>query len=357
MTIYSTVNYLRAQGEKDGTARGLQVGQCRQGCKLLLRHGNRRFGPVAAEQRALLDGAADRLGLAQLERLQDRFLAAQSWAELLAGMTVPDAAPADPDYLQPFDFDPEPMPPSIDEHFRVQFEAGKEAVIHMRFQRLYQDNLGEILYEENRRVSERLRLPVQDVVLVLWPGADGPALTGEYVPPSGGVFRYSVKRLWEMDPEETLHSCGTAIFAPLTRFPPEELPQIVRRVKEVITAHAKDEKTLVNCWGVTYCCMGLRYPAEQVNELLTDVMPIVYRCPDTKGVLSEGYYLGHSRGESEGAIRATRRWVLTLGGQRLGEPPPVVRQAVTATDDLQRLEQLAARVLKAGAWPEVLAMN
>jgi hypothetical protein len=39
MTIYSTINYLIAEGEKDGKLRGHKEGACRQLSKLLRRHG------------------------------------------------------------------------------------------------------------------------------------------------------------------------------------------------------------------------------------------------------------------------------------------------------------------------------
>jgi hypothetical protein len=50
-------------------------------------------------------------------------------------------------------------------------------------------------------------------------------------------------------------------------------------------------------------------------------------------------------------------WVLALGGQRLGEAPPGVREAVAMIRSVERLEQLAARALKAATWQEVLAPN
>ena len=55
MSIYSTVDYLYGEGEKDGKKRGLLLGKCQQSGKLLSRHGKRRFGPPSDEQRALLD--------------------------------------------------------------------------------------------------------------------------------------------------------------------------------------------------------------------------------------------------------------------------------------------------------------
>jgi hypothetical protein len=357
MGIYSTVDYLRAQGARDGKERGLQEGACRQTCKLLLRHGKRAFGDPGQDQRDALEALADRLGLAELERLCERFPRATNWAELLDGMTVPQEAPAAPEYLLPFEFDPTPLPPSIDNYFKVELTDGGSEVIHLRFQRLYQEDLGAILHRESEQLRQRYGGSVRTVVLLLWPGADGPAMTGEHRLPGGGVYQYNVTRLWEKDADEMVNSPATAVFAPLARFDPERLPEVLRRVGETLTAHAKDEEMLDKMWGLTYCCMGLRYPAEQVNELLAPVLPLIYRSQDTKGVLSEGYYEGHSSAQAEGALRATQRWVLTLGGQRLSEPPAGVEAALAGIRSLERLEQLAARVLKTATWQEALAPN
>src|SRR5437016_2176050 len=109
MSIYSTVDFLHAEAERDGKACGLAEGSSRQISKLLLRHGKRQFGPASEEQRALVVGLADRVDLAGLERIRDRFLTAKSWTELLADVAASGAAvsaPPQPDYLLPHDFDP-----------------------------------------------------------------------------------------------------------------------------------------------------------------------------------------------------------------------------------------------------------
>ena len=167
MSIYSTVDYLHAEGKKDGERRGLLEGACRQGCKLLLRHGKRRFGPGEEGTRALLEALADRLDQAQLELMQDRFLSARDWPELLAGVTAAGEPPARPEYLLPFEFDPTPFPPSIDQCFQVQTGAEESVVIHLRFQRIYQETLGAILHRESERLREQFRSRVETVVLVL----------------------------------------------------------------------------------------------------------------------------------------------------------------------------------------------
>lgn len=46
--------------------------------------------------------------------------------------------------------------------------------------------------------------------------------------------------------------------------------------------------------------------------------------------------------------------VLTLGSHRLGEPTPVLREAIASLTALDRLEQMSARVLKAADWPSVM---
>jgi hypothetical protein len=356
MGIYSTVDYLRREGAKDGRERGLREGACQQTCKLLLRQGKRLLGPPTEEQRALLETLADRDALGSLERIRDRFPSVTSWVELLDGLTASDTVPTQPDYLLPFEFDPTPMPPSIDEYAEVKLHK-RSMVIHLRFQRLYQEDLGAILHKESEMLRQRYGMPVETVVLLLWPGADGPAVTGKYRLPGGGLYEYRVTRLWEKDVDEMFTSPAPAIFSPLARGAPERLPEILRRLDEVLTAHTKDAESLERLWGLTYCCMGLRYPAEQVNEVLAPWLPLVYRSRDTKGVLSEGYYAGLSEGQTEGALQATQAWVAALGRQRLGEPPDNIQQAVTGIRSLERLEQLAARILKSATWQEALVPN
>jgi hypothetical protein len=352
--IYSTIDYLYAQGVKDGRERGLREGACREVCKLLLRHGRRTFGDPSEEQRAVPEALADHLDLGQLERLRDRLPDVSSWAELLEGTTPAPDPPAPPEYLLPCDFDPSPMPPSIDTYAKVELLTGQPAVVHLRFQRLYQEDLGAILYRENRRLAEKYGQMVQTVVLVLWPGADGPAVTGEFHTPGGEVFRYLLTRLWEKDADEMFDSPATAAFAPLARFAPERLPEIVRRMINVITAQ-DDAEAQSSFWSMAYSSMGLRYPAEQVHELLAPVMPRILAHKDARTMMSEGYYAGQSRAEGDGAGRAARDWVLALGTRRLGEPTTALREQLETVANLERLEQIAVQLRKAATWPEALA--
>ena len=195
------------------------------GGKLLLRFGKRAFGPPTAERGRELDALAEKGALEQLERLQDRFATAKSWTDLMhAAGAAPHTPPPPPDYLVPFDFDPTPMPPSIDQFMETTMHSEEKVIVHMRFQRLYQEDLGEVLYKASLQLQAKYQRQVITAVFMLWRGADGPGVTGEYQ--SGGhVFRYQVARLWEKDVDEMLLNPLMAVFAPLARFPPERLPK------------------------------------------------------------------------------------------------------------------------------------
>jgi hypothetical protein len=356
--IYSTLDYLHSVGFRDGRERGLQAGTCRQLGKLLLRHGKRRLGSPREEQQTLLDHLIDRVALGPLEQARDRYLSAPDWVALLADLSAPEARPADPEYLLPFEIDPEPMPPSIDHYAQVTMRGtGKPSIIHLRFQRLYQENIGAVLYRESQRLQTEHHCPVQTAVTILWTGADGPAMTGEYAIPSGGTFHYLVTRLWEKDVESSFQSISTVSYAPLCKFPPEQLPDVVRRMDEYIEQSGRDENEKQILWVVAYSSMGLRWPAEQVNALLAKHLPMLLGRHECRSTLSEGFYEGYTKGEAEGVRQATLRWVLKLGGRRLGEAPPAVAQALETERAVDRLEQLASRALKAASWQEVLAPN
>jgi hypothetical protein len=357
MEMYSTLMWLHEQGEQDGRERGLREGQCRQLRKLLLRHGKRRLGEPGAEQRAQLDVLAERWGLSQLEQARDRLTRAADWTALLAGLEPPQARPPEPDYLEPYEFNPEPTPPSIDQYTRATLVDGSQMIVHMRFQRIYQPDLGAILYREAERLRAHYNQHVESVVMILWKGADGPALTGEYAVPGGGTYRYNITRMWEKNPEEMFGNILMAVLAPLAGFDPERLPEIVRRMDEVIETKAKNEEERENLWVIAYTNLGLRFPAQQVNELLAHRLPYIVQGLPLRRTRSTGYHQGLAAALREGDLQATRQWVLGLGRKQLGEPPAEVLAALESITSLDRLEQLAARVLTAPDWRAALAPN
>jgi predicted transposase YdaD len=67
---------------REGKAEGKAEGRLEEAKRILLRQGRKRFGHPKAAVKSKIDAIAD---LAQLERLSDRVLDANSWDELIDG--------------------------------------------------------------------------------------------------------------------------------------------------------------------------------------------------------------------------------------------------------------------------------
>jgi predicted transposase YdaD len=67
---------------REGKAEGKAEGRLEEAKRILLRQGRKRFGQPKAAVKSKIDAIAD---LAQLERLSDRILDANSWDELIDG--------------------------------------------------------------------------------------------------------------------------------------------------------------------------------------------------------------------------------------------------------------------------------
>jgi hypothetical protein len=132
------------------------------------------------------------------------------------------------------------------------------------------------------------------VVILLWPGADGPAMNGNYRAWARGgeqerPFTYQVQRVWERKPEETLAAgLGTLPMAPLSKVAPERLPDVIRRMRARIDAEATREQA-ANIWVTTCFWMGLRFPDAQVRALLRDVWSLMSESQFYQGTLAAGY--------------------------------------------------------------------
>jgi hypothetical protein len=59
----------------------------------------------------------------------------------------------------------------------------------------------------------------------------------------------------------------------------------------------------------------------------------------------------------EGKFSQNQRLLLRLGRKQFGDPDPQTEAALTAIQDLDRLERMAEAVLSAHSWQELLATN
>ena len=117
---------------------------------------------------------------------------------------------------------------------------------------------------------------VRTFVVLLRRSADSAELTGTRQREFPGeppylVFRYGVVRVWQL-PAGTFLSGGLGIlpFAPLGAVLEAELPDVIRRMEQRISAEATPDEA-GTLWTATDVLMGLRYPRALVVQLLQGV--------------------------------------------------------------------------------------
>jgi hypothetical protein len=171
------------------------------------------------------------------------------------------------------------------------------------------------------------------------------------------VFRYNIARAWEKGPDELLGGgLGTLPLAPMSNLTDEQLPGVVKRMKQIITEQAKPEDA-AKLWLSTYFFMGLRYPADLVDRLLADVMPQIRTTGNYQNVLAQGYVQGVSQGMVEGPIVAAKMLIRAQGERRFGPPDDATATALDSIHDLEHLETIADHLLDAPGWPELMSVR
>jgi hypothetical protein len=325
---------------------------------LLGRQAKRKFGGADPAGRATLDGLAQAFACDTLQELADRLVTAPSWAEWLAGVTVPPPAAGLPDYTKDLEINLEPSGPSIDVHMRVQMVSGRAGIAHIRIQKWYQPDLDRHLFEESRKLERKFGTMPMVAVFLMWPPAEGPGMTGRYEERDAQgkvkrVFTYALRRVWELEPEEVTHSPGTMLLAPLTRGSRQRMPEIVQMVKKGLDQCRADARSREAVWSTFYWSMGLICDLDEAHRALGDQLPVIHRTRDYLAAKGQAFLEAYSAAQSEGALRAGRALVLRQATRRFGEVPGAADTlaAITAQEDL---EALARRVLTAADWPSLL---
>lgn len=162
-------------------------------------------------------------------------------------------------------------------------------------------------------------------------------------------FAYQVVRVRQLPPELLLNGGpGTLPLAPISAVTAVELPGVIGRMRERI----RRERS-ARLWTATYILMGLRYPRPVVEELLQGVLDME-ESMTYQAILTKGEAKGIAEGWKQGALEQLRKTLLLLGGDRFGAPSARAAAAVEAIEDIDRLQELAVRVLHATGWEELL---
>jgi hypothetical protein len=355
----STCRAVEDAGHTAGRAYGLAESTARALARLLNLQAKQQFGSTDPAGRATLDALAQAFACDRLEELAERLVTASSWSEWLAGVVAPPPAPGLPDYTKNLEIDFEPSGPSIDLHAKVGMRGGGEGIVHMRFQKWYQPDLDRHLFEESRKVERRFgKMPIV-LVFLMWPPAEGPGMTGRYrVRDAKGKiqdsFTYTIKRAWEMTPEEVTDSPGTMILAPLTKGAKQRMPEIVQMVKKGLEQSRPDAKTREMVWDSFYWSMGLICDLDEAHRALGDILPLIYQSQNYLSAKGQAFVDAYSAAQSEGPPAAARALVLRQATRRFSELPGAA-DTLAAITTQEELEALAQRVLTAADWASLLA--
>ncbi len=293
-----------------------------------------------------------------------------------------EASPADWPRLAGFrvgraeviDADVSTVSAATDKVLRLHGET--DGVMHFDFQASHDAGLPLRVHTYNALLENRHGLPVHSVVVLLRPQADLRMITGQYERffPGGAepylTFRYQVIRVWQLPAERLLAGgLGTLPLAPIGAVTESELPGVIDRLKEKLTA-PRYRKAAGTLWTAVDVLMGLRYDRALIEQLLQGVRAmkesVTYQAIVEEGVVKgreEGVAKGRPRrGIVKGRLRrgpAHPHSCLSGEEQRSGQPPDALaapsRHRIESINSLEMLERLSDRMLQVRSWEELLA--
>jgi hypothetical protein len=167
-------------------------------------------------------------------------------------------------------------------------------LVNIELQSSHQTDLARTLWFRQVALDYRHGLPVLTVLVLLRKEANSPALTGslERRLPDGRLtnrYDYQVVRLWREPAEPFLTgSVGLLPLAPLADVEPTDLPALVQRMAARINQEPRPRAAKL--WTATSLLMGLRFPDEQIAELLEGIMSL-RESTTYQAILREGHHL------------------------------------------------------------------
>jgi predicted transposase YdaD len=187
---------------------------------------------------------------------------------------------------------------------------------------------------------------VLSVTVLLCPEADSPQWTGLLGRGFPGeeplsTLHYQVVRVWQLDPERLLSGgFGTLALAPISAVPESDLQNIIRRMNDRLSGPKAPRKAR-DIKAAAYLLLGLHYSDQIAHALFQEVL----------GMQESATYQAIVRqGRAEGA----RHTVLLQGEAKFGPPDEATRAAINAMSDLERLDELAVRLMIAASWQELV---
>ena len=159
------------------------------------------------------------------------------------------------------------------------------------------------------------------------------------------TFHYQVVRVWEIPVERILDADPSllplALLSDLAGTSPET---VVHRIDDRLQTEVPPEQARL-LWTSAYILMGLSYPPDISERLMTGVMQMRESSTYQK-ILAEG--------EAEGRIHEAQNMLLLVGEGRLGKPTASTQRRVRQIQDVNALENIARRILLVETWADLL---
>ena len=230
----------------------------------------------------------------------------------------------------------------------VRVGGTSPCLAHFEFQTTYDPDMPERMLRYNVLLRYRHRLPVQSLLVLFRPAADGPNLANsamKYETKNGYLkFGYETLRVWQIAPETVLQGgLGTLPLAPISKVAQSDIPAVVREMEARITKEATPNEA-GTIWLTTYLLMGLSYTKQFADNILQGVRgmedSVTYR-----EILE--------RGEARGRADEARRIIEQIGSKRFGLPDASSQARLAALTSPENLEALASRLLDVENWDEL----
>lgn len=349
--------------ERDGRADGAALARAVAGAETLARvlahQARATFGTDSPPDRATLAALAEARAVGRLGRLGEALPAATDWAAWLGGLEPPFPPEVPwPAFDMSEEIDIELEKPCIEVTGKATQDGGEDIVFQIRLQKWYQPDLGRELYRVAGRLEERFGCRVLMCVILMWPAADGPGLTGTYrgTGPDGRPveFAYQVRRAWEMDAAEVMHSPGTMMMVPLTKGAKGRMAELIAAVRARLAAAPPDAKTVELLWVMIYWAMGMVCPVAEAHALLGDLLPWLQGTAEYQKAYRAAFRTGYYQNLGPAAAEAVRDLIRGQGTRRFGGGPPAAL-GLDAEPSIDALEAIAHRVLTAARWDALVA--
>ncbi len=234
---------------------------------------------------------------------------------------------------------------ATDKLFRVH--DNPEYLLHLDFEAgHFRAELPLRLRLYNSVFEYRHRRVVLSAVVLLAPQADSPQWDGllqRGLPDETprGLLHYDVIRVWQLPVEQLLAGgTGTMALAPISAVPQGDVRRVVRQLKERLSG-PKAPRRAADVLAAAYVLLGLRYTDDFANALFEEVL----------GMEESSTYRAIVR---RGRIEGEWHLLLILGESKFGPPDDATRAAIESIADVAQLENLAARLMTADSWQELL---